>query len=40
MRAPIKPISSDAKQVMEDYQKDKAKKYGMNYIEPTQPKWL
>lgn len=40
MRAPIRPISSDAKQVMEDYQKDKAKKYGMNYIEPTQPKWF
>ncbi len=40
MRTPLKPVSSDAKAVMENYQKDKAKKYGMNYIEPTQPKWF
>lgn len=40
MRKPMQPVSQDAKKVMTNYQKEKAKKYGMNYIEPTQPKWF
>jgi uncharacterized PurR-regulated membrane protein YhhQ (DUF165 family) len=40
MRTPVKPVAPDAKATMENYQKDKAAKYGLNYIEPTQPKWF
>jgi uncharacterized PurR-regulated membrane protein YhhQ (DUF165 family) len=40
MRTPKKPVSPDAKAVMKNYHKEKAKKYGMSYIEPTQPKWF
>ncbi len=40
MRAPIKPAADDAKIVMKNYQKEKAAKYGLDYIEPTQPKWF
>ncbi len=40
MRNPIKPVSDDAKIVMKNYQEEKAKKYGMDYIEPTQPRWF
>ena len=40
MRMPPQEVSADAKEVMSNYQKEKAKKYGMNYIEPTQPRWF
>jgi uncharacterized PurR-regulated membrane protein YhhQ (DUF165 family) len=40
MKKPIKPVSPEAKVVMKNYHKEKAKKYGMEYIEPTQPKWF
>lgn len=40
MRTPVKPVAPDAKTVMKSYQKDKATKYGNEYIEPTQPKWF
>jgi uncharacterized PurR-regulated membrane protein YhhQ (DUF165 family) len=40
MRTMPKPVSPDAKDLMTGYQKEKAKKYGMEYIEPTQPKWF
>ncbi len=40
MRMPPKDTSNDAKLVMKNYHKDKARKYGTQYIEPTQPKWF
>ena len=40
MRTPIKPVAPDAKIVMKDYKKDKAMKYGHEYIEPTTPQWF
>jgi uncharacterized PurR-regulated membrane protein YhhQ (DUF165 family) len=40
MRTPIKPVTPDAKNVMKNYQQEKAKKYGIQHIEPTQPKWF
>ncbi len=40
MRTPIKPVADDAKIVMKNYQLEKAAKYGLDYIEPTQPKWF
>ena len=40
MRMPNKEVSPDAKMVMKNYHKEKAEKYGMQYIEPTQPKWF
>ncbi len=40
MRTPIEQIEPEAKEAIEKYQKDKAAKYGQQYIEPTQPKWF
>ncbi len=40
MRTPIKPVAPDAKTVMKNYKKDKAMKYGQEYIEPTIPQWF
>jgi len=40
MRTPIEQIEPEAKEAIAKYQKDKAAKYGQQYIEPTQPKWF
>ena len=40
MRTLPKPVSPHAKDLMIHYQKEKAKKYGIEYVEPTQPKWF
>jgi len=40
VRKPVQPVANDAQTVIKNYQKEKAKKYGMDYIEPTQPKWF
>jgi hypothetical protein len=40
MRNPRKPVSDNAKIVMKNYQLEKAAKYGLDYIESTQPKWF
>ena len=40
MRTIPKQASPDAKKIVTNYQKEKAKKYGTTYIEPTQPKWF
>jgi hypothetical protein len=40
MRKPRHPISDDAKVIMNNYQQEKAKKYGMPHIEPTKSKWF